>query len=116
MEKIITYSAKGFLVIALFFVSLTGTAQNLISGKVLSKKDQSPVSSVTVAVKDNKTATATNIEGLFSITAKEGDILVFSGVGIKTEEVAVGNTKLMTVELELDAKMMNEVVVTAFRK
>jgi TonB-linked SusC/RagA family outer membrane protein len=113
MDKFITFSAKVFVASVLFFISLTSGAQNLISGKVLSKKDQSPVSSVTVAVKDTKKATATNADGLFSINAKEGDVLVFTGIGIKPEEISLGSARQVTVELELDAKTMNEIVITA---
>jgi TonB-linked SusC/RagA family outer membrane protein len=88
-------------------------AQSVISGKVINKADQSPVPSVTVLVKGTKTGTSSSIDGTFSINAKNGDVLVFSGVGIKAEEVTVTDKSVLIVSLDLDAKAMNEVVVTA---
>ncbi len=88
-------------------------AQNIISGKVISKTDQSPASSVSVLVKGTNTGTSTNAEGIFTIKAKTGDVLVFSGVGIKPEEVTVENGNSLIVTLDVDPKALNEVVVTA---
>jgi TonB-linked SusC/RagA family outer membrane protein len=88
-------------------------AQDIVSGKVISKADQSAVPSVSILLKGTKTGTTTNIEGLFTITAKTGDVLQFSGVGIKPEEVTVENGKTMIVSLEIDPKSLNEVMVTA---
>jgi TonB-linked SusC/RagA family outer membrane protein len=113
MDKLITFIAKIFIGAVLFFISLAGAAQNLVSGKVLSKKDQSPVSFATVTVKNTKKATATNADGFFSINAKEGDVLVFTGAGIKSEEISIGSAKEITVQLETDEKELNEIVVTA---
>ena len=59
-------------------------AQEMISGKVISQLDQSPISSVSVVIKGSSKGTMTNVDGLFSIRAAKGAVLVFSGVGIKT--------------------------------
>jgi iron complex outermembrane receptor protein len=64
-------------------------------------------------VKGNKNGTSTDALGSFKISAQRGGSLVFSGVGLLTETVAVtGGT--MTVVLHSDPKAMNEVVVTGF--
>jgi hypothetical protein len=44
-------------------------AQDLISGKVISTLDQSPISSVSVLIKGGSKGTMTNVDGLFSIRA-----------------------------------------------
>ena len=98
------------LLVALPFLSL---AQKSISGKVISSRDQSPVPGVTILIKGTKTGTSTNMEGLFSIAANKGDILVLSGIDIKEKEVEVENTSSIFITAELNPKAMNEVVVTA---
>ncbi|AXY77282.1 SusC/RagA family TonB-linked outer membrane protein [Paraflavitalea soli] len=97
------------LLLALPLLSL---AQKPVSGKVTSIKDQAPVPSVSVVVKGTTVGTSTNADGGFSINAKAGDVLVFSGVGVLPKEVAVSGDN-MQVALELDARALNEVVVTA---
>src|SRR5579871_1350780 len=105
--------AKG--VMAILFVLLLPTltfAQKVINGQVLAKSNQSPVAGATILVKGTKIGAATNIDGKFSIKAKDGDILVISGVGLTGQEVTVSGDNL-TITVTTDAKNLNEVVVTA---
>ncbi|HLK31225.1 MAG TPA: carboxypeptidase-like regulatory domain-containing protein, partial [Puia sp.] len=88
-------------------------AQTVITGQVISKSDQSAVSGATVIVKGTKIGTATNIDGRFSVRAKDGDILVVTGVGITRQEVTVSGDQNLTITVTTDAKNLNEVVVTA---
>ena len=98
------------LLIALPFLS---KAQKPISGKVVSSRDQSPVPGVSILVKGTKTGTTTNTEGLFSLIASKGDIIIISGIDIKATEVEITETSTYTITADLDPKAMNEVVVTA---
>jgi TonB-linked SusC/RagA family outer membrane protein len=84
-----------------------------ITGKVVSSTTQNPVAGVSVLIKGTSKGTATNDDGRFAIAAKSGDVLVFSGVDIKTTELAVNGERTYTVQVEVNAKAMNEVVVTA---
>jgi TonB-linked SusC/RagA family outer membrane protein len=69
---------------------------------------------VTVKVKGSTVATGTNTDGRYSITvANENAVLVFSSVGYLTQEIAVGNRKVIDVKLQEEASKLNEVVVTA---
>jgi TonB-linked SusC/RagA family outer membrane protein len=104
---------KVILYLLILGASLPAFAQDIVSGKVISKIDQSPVPSVSVAIKGTNMGTSTNVEGLFSLRAKQGDVLQFSGVGVKMQEFAVSSAKSMIVEIETDATMMSTVVVTA---
>ncbi|WP_315820158.1 carboxypeptidase-like regulatory domain-containing protein [Paraflavitalea speifideaquila] len=96
----------------LFAIPLLSLAQKPVSGKVIITKDQSPASGVSVVIKGTATGTATSADGVFVIEAKDGDVLVFSGVGFLPKEVVVRGSKL-DVGLEQDARALNEVVVTA---
>jgi len=68
---------------------------------------------VTVIVKGTKTGTQTDANGQFTLAAKPGDVLVFSYLGYKSQEVIVGATKTINLTLENDNNVLNEVVVTA---
>lgn len=98
------------LLLALPFLAL---AQKIISGKVLSSKEQTPVPGISVMIKGSSTGTATTTDGLFAISAKGGDVLVFSGVGVTTKEVTVNGESYYSVTLDVDSRAMSEVVVTA---
>jgi hypothetical protein len=51
-----------------------------------------PVSFTTVGVKGTARGTVANYQGLFSIVAHKGDILVFSSIGYKTVEFIIPDT------------------------
>ena len=61
-----------------------------ISGKVVDKSGQ-PLPGVTVVVKGDKRGTVTDVEGAYSLPNVEADaVLVFSYVGMLTQEIAGG--------------------------
>ena len=101
-----------FFFIFIFFPFLLN-AQEVISGKVISRADQSSIPSISVFVKGTTVGTKTGVDGDFSITAKKGDILVFSGVGIKEQEQILDDQKRLTIYLDADPRSLNEVIVTA---
>jgi TonB-linked SusC/RagA family outer membrane protein len=69
---------------------------------------------VSVNVKDTSTGVETDFDGKYTIKAKEGDILIFSYLGFKTEEKTVGASNVINVILEEDATALNEVVVVGY--
>src|ERR1700722_8581502 len=101
------------VLLAVFLLPLGSFAQSVITGRVFSALDHSPAPSVTVSIKGTRTGTATGIDGGFAIKAKEGDILVFSGVGVVNQEVTVGAEHNLTLTLTINARSLSEVVVTA---
>src|SRR5271154_666291 len=88
-------------------------SQKLITGQVLSKTDQSPVAGATVLVKGSKIGTASGLDGRFSLKAKEGDVLVITGIGVTKQEVVVGSESYILITAATDSRNLNEVVVTA---
>jgi TonB-linked SusC/RagA family outer membrane protein len=103
-----------FLLTCLFLVGvgLVNAQSKSISGKVLSAEDGQPIIGATIKVKGTSVGTITNVDGEFKISL-QGDAknLVVSYVGMTTAEVQAVND--MTVRLHADAKMIDEVVVTA---
>src|SRR5580658_2896697 len=97
---------------AVFLFPLASIAQKIVTGHVLNKADQTPIPGVTVMVKGTRIGTSTSVDGGFAIKAKDGDVLVISGIGIvRTEQVVSGNE--LMVPVATDARELNQVVVTA---
>lgn len=101
------------LILSCLFLSIGYIAAQTtkITGTVVDDLGE-PAIGVSVVVKGTTIGTVTDVDGTFSINLPEGkSTLVFSLIGMKTkEEIASAG---MRVALEQDAKVMNEVVVTA---
>jgi TonB-linked SusC/RagA family outer membrane protein len=101
--------------IFLLFLSSAGFAQTKqIAGHVRDAVDNSTLPGVTVVVKGTKTATFTDANGEFTITASAKDTLVFSFTGKKTVEMVAGQRSILGVVLYDDQTQLDEVTVVAF--
>jgi TonB-linked SusC/RagA family outer membrane protein len=91
----------------------SATPKDIIKGKVTDDKGEG-LPGVNVLIKGSQQGTSTDADGGFSINVPDKNtVLVFSFVGYKPQEVAVGNNTTLAVKLEVDTKSLNEVVVTA---
>ncbi len=101
----------------LFFVGLNfAFAQTkTISGTVTSADDGSVLPGVTVQVKGTTSGTITDYNGKYSITLnpKQGNTLVFSFVGMATQEIPIGSSNTINVAMKASTLSLNQVVVTA---
>lgn len=105
---------RGFLLFAFFLLcSSIALAQKKIEGKVTGSDGQ-PIFGATVSVKGTSTATTTNAEGQFSITAPDNAVLVFSYVGYDPYEVNVAGKASVDAVLKLNTSSLNEVVVIGY--
>ena len=86
--------------------------QNVVKGVVQDPAGE-PLIGATVMVKGTQTATATDIDGNFSIKAKQGDVLVASYVGYNKKEVTVSGNH-MVITLEENSELLKEVVVLGY--
>lgn len=92
-----------------------GGVQQTISGVVFD--DQVPPLSlpgINVKVKGTTKATTTNERGEFVISASGGNVLVFSSVGYVTKEIVVGGESKLTVTMQKDLNVLEEVVLTGY--
>lgn len=69
---------------------------------------------VSINVKGTSTGSQTDFDGNYTISASEGDVLVFSYLGYKTEERTVGSNAVINVTLSQDATSLDEVVVIGY--
>jgi len=100
------------LLLTIFSVQFT-YAQKGISGKVLSASTNQPVAGASVMVKGKSIGASTSVDGIFTIEAKQGDVLVISGVGIQSKEHTINDNGYQYINVEVEAGQLNEVVVTA---
>ena len=85
-----------------------------VTGVVSSAEDGSPLPGVTVTAKGTTIGTITDARGNYEINVPEGiDILIFSFVGLVTQEVEIGDQSEVVVTMEPDLLEIDEVVVTA---
>ena len=85
-----------------------------IKGKVTDSENSEPLAGVTVMIKGTSSGTSTDIDGSYSISASSDDILVFSIIGYKSDESAVGDNAVIDIALEEDAEMLEETVVIGY--
>jgi len=86
----------------------------IIKGYVTDSLSQ-PLPGVNVMLKNHKTGTSANAEGAFSITVPDDNsVLVFSFMGMKTEEIAVGNNSSLNVVLQDDLNTLQEFVAIGY--
>jgi len=109
------YQLMFLLFLSVVFCSSTiGLAQEKVEGIVLDEIG-SPLPGVTVLIKSTTIGTITNIEGYFSIDAKEGDVLSVSFIGYKTFEInVVSGMPVQEVHLEADFVGLDEVVAIGY--
>lgn len=106
---------KTWGLIALVFGIFAFTTQRTIKGKVISASDGSALPGVAVAVLGTNIGTQTDMNGEFALTMPAGsEKLAFSFIGFKSQEIKVGRDSVITVKLEDDARMLNEVVVVGY--
>ncbi len=98
------------LIMSIGYVS----AQNSVTGTVVSADDGTPVVGASILIKGTNLGTVTNIDGNFTLPSMPdgSKTLRVSYLGMKTQDVAVKSTTLKIV-MQPDAAMMDELVVTA---
>ncbi len=94
-----------------FFLYGMSQAQT-ITGKVTGENG-TPLSGVTVQIKNSNKGTSTDANGTFQINANPGKVLVFTFVGYEPQEVKVDSKTQYDVSLSPKANQLNSVVVTA---
>lgn len=81
---------------------------------VITDSDGMPLPGASVAVQGGQRGTVTDFDGVFSIEAQKGQTLVFTYVGLETQNIVVGDATTINVKLQNAASnALNEVVVTS---
>lgn len=109
--------AFSFLMITIFFMTVGASAfaqQKTVSGKIVDDNGQ-PLPGVTVIVKGTTNGTVSNIDGDYSISSvSDESVLVYSFVGMLSQEIAVAGKTLINVTMQTDAVGLDEVVIVGY--
>jgi TonB-linked SusC/RagA family outer membrane protein len=76
--------------------------------------DNEPLIGVSVLVKGTTNGTVTDLDGRYSLSASQGQTLVFSYIGYISQEIKVGPNGTINVALKEDTETLDEVVVVGY--
>lgn len=105
-----TLWAIGFLL--LHFQALAQEAT--ITGRVVAVSDNSSLPGVSVTIKGQSRGTVTDSDGRFTLRVDPADVLVFSFIGLETQEVSVGNQQDIQVAMTESIQSLQEVVIVGY--
>ena len=107
---------KKITLFVFLFLSLTIYAQNIIEKEIsgIVTYDNTPLANVTILIKNSKKGTSTNTKGVYKIPAKEGDILQFTHLNMKTIEVLIEDvTTILNIAMKASNNELDEVIITS---
>lgn len=105
---------KRILTIFLVMLSVSVFSQEKrITGNITGESGE-PLLGVTVIVKGTARGTTSDFDGNYAITAKTGDTLIFTFIGMESKEVVVGDGVTMHVVLTNSSEELEEVVVVGY--
>lgn len=108
---------KRILLFALLFAlgSTSFAQERNVTGTVTAEEDGTPIPGVNVIVKGSSTGTVTDIDGRYTIQVPIDDgILIFSFIGLATEEVVIGSQSVIDMVMTADIKQLTEIIVTGY--
>ncbi len=101
------------LVGAMLTCLVSHAQDRVLKGKVLDK-DGAPLPGTSIVIKGSDRGTSASSTGEFSLSAPpSATTLVFSFIGYKPQEMAIGAQTSFSITMVEDASILNEVVVTA---
>src|SRR3954471_3068165 len=107
MRKLLT-----LLTVLILGIFAANAQSRTVTGKVVDSTGNA-VPGATIQIQGTSKGTLSGTDGGFSITAKNGDVLVISAVNFTTQEVKVGENSNYTINMSGSSSTLGEVVVTA---
>ena len=104
---------KQILLFCFLFIGSLYAQEYEVTGKVTDVFNE-PLLGASVLIKGTTQGVTTDFDGKYTIKVKNGDILEFSSLGMKTKQVKVNGQKVINVVLEEDNVALQEVVVTSY--
>ena len=86
-----------------------------VTGVVTSAEDGAPLPGVNVVIKGTTEGTSTDVDGRYTLNVASAEsVLVFSFIGLQSQEVTVGNRTSVDVQMQVDMTQLSEVVVVGY--
>lgn len=102
-----------FLCLSILLSATVYGQQKIVTGTV-SDASGVPLPGANVIIKGTVTGSQTDFDGNYSIEANTGDVLVFSFVGYKVQEVTIASESTINVILVEEVSLLDEVVITGY--
>jgi len=122
-KQSLTYEVVGNTIVVKEVVSAKGKVARqtfaampdiTVLGKVKDENGE-PLENVSVVIKGSTKGVYTDADGIFRINVpNEKSVLIFSYVGMEAQEIAVGNSRNLDIDLRSVAGSMGDVVVVAY--
>ncbi|MFP4367149.1 MAG: carboxypeptidase-like regulatory domain-containing protein, partial [Bacteroidales bacterium] len=116
-NKILIKKARSFILLCLFLVVVAGNAyaqERTITGVVVDDSGV-PLPGVTIMIQGTSTGTQTGYDGDYSLpNVSPDDVLVFSFVGMATQEIPVEDQAVINVTMQTEAIGLEEVVTIGY--
>ena len=116
-SKSISMSTLRRIMLAMLFVMAIpafGFAQKIVG--TITDEQGEPLIGATIMVEGTTTGATTDIDGKYSVNAKKGQTLTFTYVGMDTQKVKIGNSKVVDVVMKQNAANLDEVIVVGYGK
>ncbi|MBC5836390.1 SusC/RagA family TonB-linked outer membrane protein [Flavobacterium muglaense] len=101
-----------FALLAVLSMQLSFAQEKTVSGIV--SDASGPIPGVNIIVKGTKNSSQTGFDGKYSVSAKPGDVLIFSFVGMEDKSITVKTATTYNVTMTSSAQLMEEVVVVGY--
>lgn len=86
-----------------------------VSGTVKDANDGTPLPGVSVSIKGTTIGTITDTQGKYSLSVPEGaTILIFSYIGMETQELNFSGQTTLDVSLESNVVGMDEIIILGY--
>lgn len=116
-QRTVRYSILAFLSLFVSFISVTNSvAQNrTVTGKVTSASAGDGIPGASVFIKGTTSGGVTNLDGEYTVAVNsDEDILVYSFVGMLSQEVTIGSRSVIDISMEDDFQTLEAVVVVGY--
>ena len=117
MEKYVRWRVIAALVMVLSYLGagqMLAQSSRDVKGSVVDARTQEAIPGTNVVIKGSSKGVVTDGEGTFTLSAKPGDVLVFTFIGYESHEEAVGSRSILKVNLTASASNLEEVVVIGY--
>jgi TonB-linked SusC/RagA family outer membrane protein len=117
LDQILAKSGSTYHLLANNLIVITSNEKQIfftkVTGKVIDENGQ-PLPGASIKIKDSKSGTVTDLNGLFSIEAPDQAVLIVSFVGYANREIVVSGTAPLSISMAPTGKNLNEVVVVGY--
>ncbi len=112
--RIIRKNLNVLILLLSLLLSNFAMAQTVLTGKVADNSSGEALPGVSIVVKGTTNGTISDVDGNFTLKANKGDIIQFSFVGYKMQEVTVQDQTMLSVALVPTNEQIDEVVVIGY--